>query len=139
MRLGRPDTLRLEAAMPLYGHEMDETVTPLETGLGSYVKMNKPDFIGKKALEEKGEPARTRIGLKITGRGIAREHCDIYGNGRKIGATTSGTHCPFLGYAVAMALVESPAPETGTPVEIDVRGRKITAEVVSLPFYKKSK
>lgn len=113
--------------MPLYGHEMDETVTPLETGLGSYVKMNKPDFIGKKALEEKGEPARTRIGLKITGRGIAREHCDVYGNGRKIGATTSGTHCPFLGYAVAMALVESPAPETGTPVEIDVRGRKITA------------
>ena len=137
--LGARDTLRLEAAMPLYGHEMDETVTPLETGLGSYVKMNKPDFIGKKALEEKGEPAHTRIGLKITGRGIAREHCDVYGNGRKIGATTSGTHCPFLGYAVAMALVESPAPETGTPVEIDVRGRKITAEVVSLPFYKKSK
>lgn len=125
--------------MPLYGHEMDENVTPLETGLGSYVKMGKEDFIGKKALEEKAEPKRTRIGLKITGRGIAREHCDVYWNGQKIGATTSGTHCPYLGYAIAMALVESPSPEIGTAVEIDVRGRKIAAEIVPLPFYKKSK
>lgn len=137
--LGARDTLRLEAAMPLYGHEMDENVTPLETGLGSYVKMGKEDFIGKKALEEKAEPKRTRIGLKITGRGIAREHCDVYWNGQKIGATTSGTHCPYLGYAIAMALVESPSPEIGTAVEIDVRGRKIAAEIVPLPFYKKSK
>ena len=137
--LGARDTLRLEAAMPLYGHEMDENVTPLETGLRSYVKMGKEDFIGKKALEEKAEPKRTRIGLKITGRGIAREHCDVYWNGQKIGATTSGTHCPYLGYAIAMALVESPSPEIGTAVEIDVRGRKIAAEIVPLPFYKKSK
>ena len=137
--LGARDTLRLEAAMPLYGHEMDENVTPLETGLGSYVKMGKEDFIGKKALKEKAEPRRTRIGLKITGRGIAREHCDVYWNGQKIGTTTSGTHCPYLGYAIAMALVESPSPEIGTAVEIDVRGRKIAAEIVPLPLYKKSK
>ena len=137
--LGARDTLRLEAAMPLYGHEMDETITPVETGLGSYVKMAKPDFIGKKGLEEKGDPQRARVGLKITGRGIAREHCDVYADGQKIGHTTSGTHCPFLGSAIAMALVDLAHSAVGTSVEIDVRGRKIAAEVVPLPFYKKSK
>ncbi|MDD3193520.1 MAG: glycine cleavage system aminomethyltransferase GcvT [Oscillospiraceae bacterium] len=135
--LGARDTLRLEAAMPLYGHEMDETITPFETGLGSYVKMAKSDFIGKNALEAKGEPTRVRVGLKITGRGIAREECDVYAGGQKIGRTTSGTHGPFLGYAIAMALLDRSFGEVGAPVEIDVRGRKITAEVAPLPFYKK--
>lgn len=137
--LGARDTLRMEAAMPLYGHEMDDGVTPLETGLGFAVKMKKEDFIGKKAMEEKGTPAITRVGLKVTGRGIIREHQDVYCDGKRIGQTTSGTHCPYLGYPVAMALVDAACAEPGTKVEADVRGRKVEAEIVPLPFYKRSK
>ncbi|MDR2776195.1 MAG: glycine cleavage system aminomethyltransferase GcvT [Tannerella sp.] len=135
--LGARDTLRLEAAMPLYGHEMNDGISPLETALNFGVKMQKDDFIGKKAIEERGEPGIKRIGLKITGRGIAREHQDIYLGDTLIGQTTSGTHAPFLKYPIAMALVRTEAVETGMQVDIDVRGRRVAAEVVPLPFYKK--
>ena len=137
--LGARDTLRLEAAMPLYGHEMNDEITPLEAGLDFGVKMGKEDFIGKAAMEEKGEPKVQRVGIKVTGRGIAREHCDIYltGDDEKIGETTSGTHCPYLGYAVAMGYVPKENAELGTQLEIDVRGRRIGAEIVPLPFYKR--
>lgn len=137
--LGARDTLRMESAMPLYGHEMDDETTPLETGLKFAVKMKKEEFIGKKALEEQGEPKRTRVGLKVTGRGIIREHQDVYLNGEQIGCTTSGTHCPYLGYPIAMALVESGSVELGTVVQVEVRGRQVEAEVVALPFYKRNK
>ena len=135
--LGARDTLRLEAAMPLYGHEMDDTVSPFETGLGWAVKMHKDDFIGKAALVGNEQPARRRVGIEITGRGIAREHCDVYLNGKKIGVTTSGTHCPYLGKAVAMALIDGPA-EDGA-LTVDVRGRQIEAKFVPLPFYQRKK
>ncbi|MDO4345105.1 MAG: glycine cleavage system aminomethyltransferase GcvT [Eubacteriales bacterium] len=135
--LGARDTLRLEAAMPLYGHEMDDTVSPLETGLGIFVKMKKENFIGKSALEAKGTPAIRRVGLKVVKRGIIREHCDIYIGEQKIGHTTSGTHAPYLGYPVAMALIERDAAVPGTIVEAEVRGRRIEAEIVKLPFYKR--
>ena len=137
--LGARDTLRLEAAMPLYGHEMDEDITPLETGLGVFVKMGKPDFIGKAALMEKGEPKVARVGLAMTGRGIAREHCAVFQGEKQVGATTSGTFCPYLNQAVAMALVEKDISVLGTQVEVDVRGRRVAAKVVPLPFYKKTK
>lgn len=137
--LGARDTLRMEAAMPLYGHEMDDEITPLETGLKFAVKMAKEDFIGKAALEEKGDPKIKRIGLKVTGRGIIREHQDVYVEGQKVGHTTSGTHCPYLGYPIAMALVDVSCGELGNKVEVEVRGRKVEAEVVALPFYKRSK
>ena len=137
--LGARDTLRLEAAMPLYGHEMDDTVSPLETDLGAFVKLDKDDFIGKEALIAAGEPKRARIGLKVTGRGIVREHCPVFKGDMQIGMTTSGTHCPFIGMPVAMALVDSAYNEIGTEVEVEVRGRKVTAEVVALPFYKRPK
>ncbi len=136
--LGARDTLRLEAGMPLYGHEMDETITPLEAGLGFAVKLNKEFFNGKKAMEEK-ESDRTRVGLKVTGRGIVREHMDVFHNGEKVGVTTSGTHAPYLGYAIAMAYVPKELAEVGTAFEVDVRGRKVGVEVINLPFYKKSK
>lgn len=135
--LGARDTLRLEAGMPLYGHEMDDDITPFETGLGFCVKMKKEDFIGKSALIARGEPKITRVGLKLTGRGVAREHCDVYYNGEHVGKTTSGTHCPYLGGAYAMALLDKKASEIGAAVEIDVRGRRIGAEIVALPFIKK--
>ncbi len=136
--LGARDTLRLEAAMPLYGHEMDDHITPLETGLGMFVKMGKPDFIGKAALTGKGEPKVARVGLTMTGRGIAREHCAVFQGDRQVGVTTSGTFCPHLNQAVAMALVEKETSELGTQVEVDVRGRRIAAKVIPLPFYKKA-
>ena len=135
--LGARDTLRLEAAMPLYGHEMDDGVTPLEAGLGAFVKWEKEAFIGKDALEGRRQPSRIRAGLKVTGRGIIREHCTVYRNGREIGHTTSGTQGPYLGYPVAMALLEADSAQPGTAVEADVRGRRVAAEIVPLPFYKK--
>ena len=136
--LGARDTLRLEAGMPLYGHEMDETITPFEAGLGFAVKMRKPDFIGRKALEGHENPERVRVGLKVTGRGIAREEQDVYAGGAKIGRTTSGTFCPFLQAACAMALVARSGSAAGTAVEADVRGRRVPAEIVPLPFYKRA-
>ena len=133
--LGARDTLRLEAAMPLYGHEMDEDISPLEAGLGFGVKMGKSDFIGKAALEAAGEPSRVRVGLEITGRGIAREHQDVFLGEEKIGVTTSGTHCPAVGKAVAMALVSADYASVGTEVDADIRGRRVSAVIVPLPFY----
>ena len=136
--LGARDTLRLEAAMPLYGHEMDDTVTPFEAGLGMFVKMEKESFIGKAALLEKGRPGRKRVGLKVTGRGIVREHADVYIGERRIGVTTSGTHCPYLKAPAAMALLDASCSSVGTQVEVDVRGRRVAAEIVKLPFYKRT-
>lgn len=123
--------------MPLYGHEMTDEISPLETGLQFAVKMQKDNFIGKQAIEAKGEPKITRVGLKMTGRGIAREHNPVYADGKKIGETTSGTHCPYLQGAYAMALVETEFSAVGTEVIVEVRGRKINAVIVPLPFYKR--
>lgn len=136
--LGARDTLRLEASMPLYGHEMDETITPLEAGLDFSVKMQKENFIGKAGIEKRLPIARKRIGLKVTGRGIVRENCPVFLGEKQIGVTTSGTHCPYLGYPVAMAMTEAVYTEIGTLVEVDVRGRRVAAEICPLPFYKKS-
>ena len=135
--LGARDTLRLEASMPLYGHELSDTITPLEAGLTSFVKLDKPEFIGREALLSHAAPERYRVGLKVTGRGIVREHQEVFLDGRKVGMTTSGTHCPFLGGAYAMALVSSDIPALGAKVEVDVRGRRVEAETVALPFYKR--
>ena len=134
--LGARDTLRLEASMPLYGHEMDETVSPLETGLGFGVRLDKDEFIGRDALIAAGEPTRCRVGLEATGRGILREHQDVYCCGELIGRTTSGTFAPHLKKAIAMALVGVEHAAVGTEVEVDVRGRRIPAVVVPMPFYK---
>ena len=135
--LGARDTLRLEAGMPLYGHELSDTISPLTAGLGFFVKMDKEDFIGRAALEAQGVPARCRVGLKAVGKGIPREHQEVYADGRNIGQTTSGTHCPFIGYPAAMAIVDREHATASTRVQVDVRGRLVEAEVVRLPFYKK--
>ena len=137
--LGARDTLRLEAAMPLYGHELTDDISPVEAGLNVFVKMNKPDFIGKDKLPLPDTAGQKRVGLRVTGKGIIREHQDLYIGGRKVGMTTSGTHCPFLGYPVAMAYIDRDFTETGTQVEADVRGRRVPAEIVPLPFYKRTK
>ena len=135
--LGARDTLRLEASMPLYGHELSDTITPLEAGLTSFVKLDKPEFIGREALLAHTPPERHRVGLKVTSRGIVREHQEVFLDGQSVGMTTSGTHCPFLGGAYAMALVPSDVAAQGARVEVDVRGRRVEAETVALPFYRR--
>lgn len=134
--LGARDTLRLEAAMPLYGHELSETITPLESGLKMFVKLDKLQFIAQTALSM--PPKRKRIGLVMIDRGIAREGSDVYLGARKIGVVTSGTHSPTLNKAIAMALIEVDAGDV-TEVEVDVRGRRIKAARCPLPFYKRNK
>lgn len=135
--LGARDTLRLEASMPLYGHEMNEEITPYETGLGFTVKMEKENFIGKQALLEKRKPQLTRVGIELIGRGIAREEADIVlKNGQKIGKTTSGTYSPYIAKAIAMALVDKEFSAIDTEIDIVVRNKKIPAKIVQTPFYK---
>ena len=138
--LGARDTLRLEAAMPLYGHEMDETINPFEAGLSFAVKTEKNDFIGKDALtaylSSAETPRRIRTGLKVKGRGIVREHCAVFYQGKNIGMTTSGTFCPWLKQPLAMALISSEYAGPGTPLEADVRGKMTEVETCALPFYK---
>ncbi|MEG0780754.1 MAG: glycine cleavage system aminomethyltransferase GcvT [Oscillospiraceae bacterium] len=133
--LGARDTLRLEAGMPLYGHEMNDDLSPKEAGLPC--KLDGKDFIGRDAIVARGDPKIKRIGLKVVGRGIPREGCDLYSmDGRKVGWVSSGTHCPFLGHAVAMGYVEKPEVADGAHFNADVRGRLVETELVPLPFYK---
>jgi len=136
--LGARDTLRLEAAMPLYGHEMNDEITPLETGLGFFVKMSKPDFTGKAAIAAKGEPEIKRIGLELTDRGIARDGDKVYSGQKEVGRVTSGTMCPFVKKAVAMALVGVEDVSEGDALTVEVRGKHLNAACVKLPFYKKN-
>lgn len=136
--LGCRDTLRLEAGMPLYGHELSEDISPLEAGLKFAVKLDQKDFIGKSALKDSEPIHIKRVGLKILGRGIARENCNVYMGEELVGRTTSGTHCPYVNQGVAMGLLKLHAAELGTQVEIEVRGRRLQAEIVTLPFYKRN-
>ena len=135
--LGARDTLRLEAAMPLYGHELNSETSPLECGLRFAVKMAKEDFIGKTAMLHNEENSRVRVGLKAISRGIIRENASVYLDDTEIGQTTSGTHFPFLGYSGAIALLNQKCA-IGTVVEVMTRNGKIKAEVVALPFYKRT-
>lgn len=132
--LGCRDTLRLEASLPLYGHEMSEEISPLDTGLERFVKFDKDNFIGKDSLKDKN---KTRIGLKIVDRGIVREDSEILCEEKQIGITTSGTFLPYLNGAYAMAIVDKEYSKVGNIVECIVRNRKIKAEIISLPFYKR--
>ena len=124
--------------MPLYGNDLTEEVTPLEAGLSYGFCLDKPDFIGKKALMEKGKPKRRLVGIKTTGRGIVREHQDLFYNGEKVGMTTSGTYCPYLKQSLAMGYVRTDCTEPGTVMDADVRGRRVEVEIVTLPFYKRA-
>lgn len=133
--LGARDTLRLEASMPLYGHEMNDDISPVEAGLPC--RLDGKDFIGKQAIISRGIPSVRRVGLRITGRGIAREQCPVLDSaGNVIGHVSSGTFCPFLGFAAAMAYVPAEGYGLGTIVTVDVRGRTVEAVITGLPFYK---
>jgi aminomethyltransferase len=137
--LGCRDTLRLEAAMPLYGHEMDESVDPFSAGLGFGVSLKKSDFIGKSALEvsKAKSDLPKRVGLELDGKRIAREGAELYIGDRRVGQVTSGTFSPTLEKAIAMASVAQDASAVGTALEVDIRGKLAPARVVKLPFYRR--
>jgi aminomethyltransferase len=138
--LGARDAARLEAALRLYGNDMDETVNPYEAGLGWTVKLEKGDFVGRDALAKVREdgPQRTLIGLKTEAGSIPRHGAAVKGEGRRAGVVTSGTHSFFLGHPIALAMVEVPSFRVGDKVTVEVRGREASAEVVGLPFYRGS-
>ena len=138
--LGARDATRLEAALRLYGNDMDETVNPYEAGLGWTVKLGKGDFIGRDALAKiKDEgPRRSLVGLETAPGDIPRHGAAVSYAGRRAGVITSGTHSFFLGHPIALAMVEGPSLRVGEKVTIEVRGREAPAEVVKLPFYRGS-
>jgi aminomethyltransferase len=137
--LGCRDTLRLEAGMPLYGHELSEVIDPLTAGLKFAVRLTKP-FIGQSRLAEIAAASgdRVRVGLELDGKRIAREHTPVVSGERVIGEVTSGTFSPTLQRSIAMAYLESAFGQPGAGVEVDLRGKRETARVVPLPFYKRS-
>jgi aminomethyltransferase len=139
--LGARDTLRLEAAMPLYGHELTEDIDPLQAGLNWAVKFDKGDFIGRDALlkRQQDKALPVRVGLELEGKRIAREGATVTANGAMIGRVTSGTFSPTLNKAIAMAYVAPSQATVGTPLAVDVRGKAEAAKLVPLPFYKRSK
>ncbi len=141
--LGARDTLRLEAAMPLYGHELTEQIDPIQAGLGWAVKLDKGEFIGRgslrMAVEQIGR-APTQVGLELEGKRAAREGSAVQlGDGRPVGTVTSGSYAPWLEKSIAMAYVEPGPAGVGTRLVVDVRGSLIPAQVVPLPFYKRKK
>jgi aminomethyltransferase len=138
--LGARDVLRTEAAMPLYGQDIDETTNPLEADLAFGVKLER-DFIGAEALravKEKGL-TRKRVGLEVDTRRVPRPGCDLYVGEDRIGTVTSGTYSPTLSKNIAMGYVPVDRSEPGTEIEMDIRGRRHPARVVPLPFYKRAK
>ncbi len=139
--LGCRDTLRLEAAMPLYGHELNEGIDPLTAGLDFAVKFNKPEYTGKAALEQIKEAGVTqrRVGLVLEGRRIAREETPVMIDGVEAGRVTSGTFSPTLQKTIAMAYVPCSHAAVGTKLSVNLRGTMVPAEVVALPFYKRAK
>ncbi len=141
--LGARNTLRLEASMSLYGHEISEDINVLEAGLTRWLKLDKGEFIGRDALlaaRANGGPKRKIIGLEMVERGIARDGYAVLSlDGEQIGAVTSGSPAPFLKTNIAMALVPAAIAESGTDVLVDVRGNRVRAKQVPLPFYRRPK
>jgi aminomethyltransferase len=138
--LGARDVLRLEAGMPLYGHELDETITPLQAGLDWAVKLDKPGFVGKQALvDQRSRGGYDRIaGLIMDGRAPARAGYRVFVGDSPAGEIRSGSPAPALGGKnIATALVRSDAAAPGTQIEVEIRGQRHPAHVVALPFYKR--
>ncbi len=140
--LGARDTLRLEAAMPLYGHELNESINPIHAGLAWAVKLDKGEFVGRAALQQAAtdHTKPVRVGLEIEGKRAAREGCALTDvDGKSVGTVTSGSLCPWLDKSLAMAYVNPQVASVGTPLDVDVRGTALPATVVPLPFYKRQK
>jgi glycine cleavage system T protein (aminomethyltransferase) len=140
--LGARNTLRLEGSLSLYGHEISDTINVWEAGLDRFCKMEKPEFVGRAALEKaKAEGLkRTLVGLEMIDRGIARDGYKVLdGGGREIGYVSSGSPAPFLKKNIALAYVPPEFAAVGTPVKVEIRGQDVGAQVVPTPFYKRPK
>ena len=137
--LGARDSLRLEAGLCLYGHEIDDSVTPFDVGLDWVVKLEGRDFVGKEALvRQRAEGVALRlVGLELGGRRIGRADAGVFGDGRAIGRVTSGTWSPFLERSIAMARVDADSAAAGATVEVEVGKGKEPASVRGLPFYRR--
>lgn len=140
--LGARNTLRLEGKLPLYGHEISDTINVWEAGLDRFCKMEKPGFIGKESLEKAKAAGvkRTLVGLQMTERGIARDGYKVLdSSGREIGYVTSGSPAPFLKKNIALAYVPLEFAVVGTPVKVEIRGQGVGGVIVPTPFYKRPK
>ena len=139
--LGARNTLRLEGKLPLYGHEISDTVNVWEAGLARFCKMEKAEFVGRDALQKaKAEGvARTLVGLEMVDRGIARDGYKVVDGGREIGYVTSGSPAPFLKKNIALAYLPPEFATIGTAVQVEIRGQGVGAQVVPTPFYKRAK
>ena len=136
--LAARDTLRLEAGMPLYGHELGRSIQPVQAGLGRVVVTDKPNFVGKAAIEAGPAPdARVLVGLTTEGRRAPRADYVVLHGDTEVGVITSGALSPTLGHPIAMAFIDAAHREPGTVLDVDVRGTRIAATVVSLPFYQR--
>jgi len=140
--LGSRNTLRLEGKLPLYGHEISDTIDVWEAGLDRFCKMEKPEFVGRAALEKATARGlkRTLVGLEMVERGIARDGYKVLDDGGgKIGYVTSGSPAPFLKKNIALAYVPPQFGNVGSTVKVEIRGQGVKAQVVSTPFYKRPK
>ena len=140
--LGARNTLRLEAKLPLYGHEISDAINVWEAGVDRFCKMEKPDFIGRASLEKAKAQGTKRalVGLEMTERGIARDGYKVLDHsGREIGYVTSGSPAPFLKKNIALAYVPTELASLGTELKVEIRGQGVKAQVVPTPFYKKPK
>lgn len=138
--LGARDTLRLEKAYPLYGHELDDTTTPLEAGLDWVTKLAKSSFIGREVIvKQKAEGVRRKlVGLELLEPGIARGDYQLLKNGRNVGRVTSGTKSPTLGKAIALGYVASEESQIDNLIDVEIRGRQVPTKIVPLPFYRRN-
>jgi aminomethyltransferase len=139
--LGARNTLRLEAGMCLYGHEIDDTTTPLEAGLGWITKLDKREFLGRDVLAKQKEQGvtRTLVGFEMLGRQPGRDGCTVSAGGKAVGRVTSGSPAPFLKKNIGMAYVPPGMEKAGTELNIGIRGSEVPAKIVPLPFYKRPK
>lgn len=139
--LGCRDTLRFEAAMPLYGHELSADISPLEAGLSRFVAFDKGEFIGREVLLEQKERGVNRkiVGFEMLERGVARAGYPVMKNGERIGQVTSGSFAPTLGKNLGMALVDANIGPLGAEISIEIREKPVQAKTISRPFYKRGK
>jgi aminomethyltransferase len=140
--LGARNTLRLEAKLPLYGHEISDTINVWEAGLDRFCKMEKPEFIGREALARAKASGlrKTLVGLEMVERGIARDGYPVLDSrGRRIGQVTSGSYAPFLKKNIALGYVPPEFSDLRTELGVEIRGQGVKAKVVPTPFYKRPK
>ena len=137
--LGARDTLRFEVALPLYGHELSADISPLEAGLGMFVKPGKGAFIGRDALSAQKEAGAKRklVGFEVTGRGIPRNGFDVQADGKSVGFVTTGSFAPTLKKTLGLALIDATYAAEGTVINVMVRNRPVEAKIVKKPFYTK--